>query len=963
MITARRSLTLVSTLAAAGVLALPAAARAAGQWFKTDTHVHSVVSGDAIDDVGILSQKLKAKGYNAAFLTDHEAGSNFPISTVIANHIAFDDDYGSKWLKQTSGSQSASANELVTSPVVSGTSSMHLLSTSSSSGETFTRIKRGPNLRSGGPIIKFSVYPKRIDSGSGLYVSASIGGDPTVASPDGYTTQAGAISPGKSTVLVWQLGSARAPSTNSASRVITYQLPYTLNTWNTYEIDVSTGATKRNGATIDIGSHGLADVPSADRPLDYNALTQLKMAAHGNGGTAEGYFDAYHADASAPVPSGQEFVYRNSVIHNFDTSSFTVFPSVEMGFNRHAQRFNFGITQPSEYNSFFGCDSQGNNCKLTNGTSGILPTQQTGYLAQLNHPNLPGGVKLSEIQADNYQAFGADQMEVRYDRDGVPPTTMIDIWDSMLQHGTNVLGTWGSDSHQTATFDDALRGVATYVNAPVLDFNQMMRSMFEGRSYLARNSFGGRIVFNRDSASQEPYPARYPVYVSDAATSAPAHLAISGGIGSGWSVRWIVNGATVATDATTAASFDKTRPVALSGSSTYARVELHDASNAYIAMSQPLVFKDVAGLPADMSVHVDGVSTPDGRGYTKLTTQGIDSASWNATSEALSTTLKNPTGSLVELAVDTGTRQPGRVVVDGSQVPKAASLADYQAATGSSWYFDATAHLLRIKDSQASGTSSVRAEFGSADNTAPSTPTSLKATAPTGNRVDLSWSAASDNVGVDGYTIYRDGAKLDTVGGSTLSYSDTTVAPGSTHSYTVDAFDASGNHSAQSSPVSVTTPSTATVTLTPAADAYVDSTLPTSNFGTSVKLRTDGSPLVRSFLRFNVQGVAGTVTRATLRIFANTSNSAGYEIHGVADDTWSETGINYNNQPAFASAATGSSGAVTASTWSAVDVTPLVTGNGLVSFAMTSPSTTATSFASRETGATTAPQLVIQTSG
>jgi hypothetical protein len=685
---------------------------ASGQWFKTDTHVHSVVSGDAVDDIGILSQKAKSKGYDAIFLTDHEAGSNFPISTVIANHIVFEDDYGSKWVKRTSGSQSATANALVASPVASGTSSMHLLSGSSSSGETFTYIKRGPNLRSGGPVIAFSVYPTRIDAGSGLYVSASIGGDATVSKPDGYTTTAGAVSPGKSTVLVWQLGSARAPSTDPAARVIEYQLPYTLNAWNTYEIDVGSGAAERNGAAINIGSNGLADIPSADRPLDYNALTFLKMAAHGNGGVAEGYFDAYHADASAPVPSGQEFVYRNSVIHDFDTSTFAFFPAIEMGFNRHAQRFNFGITQASEYNSFFGCDSQSNNCSVTNGTSGILPTEQTGYLAQLNHPNLPGGVKLSEIQADNYRAFGADQMEVRYDKEGVPPTTMIDIWDSMLQHGTNVLGTWGSDAHQTATFDDPLRGVATYVSAPLLDFNQIMRAMFEGRSYLARNSFSGRIIFNRDGASPDPYPARYPIYVSDAATSAAAHLSITGGISSGSSVRWIVNGATAATDSTTGDSFDKTRAIALSGSSTYARAELHDSGGAYIGMTQPLVFNDVAGLPSDMSFHVDGVSTPDGRGYTKSLTQGITAASWSGAAQALSATLTDPAGSLTELVVDSGSSQPARVVVDGSQIPQAASLAAYQSAAGSTWYFDAAAHMLRIKDSQAGGTSTVRVEFG-----------------------------------------------------------------------------------------------------------------------------------------------------------------------------------------------------------------------------------------------------------
>ncbi|HMJ00417.1 MAG TPA: metallophosphoesterase [Gaiellaceae bacterium] len=89
----------------------------------------------------------------------------------------------------------------------------------------------------------------------------------------------------------------------------------------------------------------------------------------------------------------------------------------------------------------------------------------------------------------------------------------------------------------------------------------------------------------------------------------------------------------------------------------------------------------------------------------------------------------------------------------------------------------------------------------------PSVPTSLTATAVNPNRVDLTWNASTDNVAVTGYTIYRDGNQLDVVGGSTTNYSDTTASPATEYSYTVDAFDAGANHSAQSSPAVVTTPS------------------------------------------------------------------------------------------------------------------------------------------------------------
>src|SRR5439155_696603 len=100
---------------------------------------------------------------------------------------------------------------------------------------------------------------------------------------------------------------------------------------------------------------------------------------------------------------------------------------------------------------------------------------------------------------------------------------------------------------------------------------------------------------------------------------------------------------------------------------------------------------------------------------------------------------------------------------------------------------------------------SVNAQVG--DATAPSVPAGLTATAgATIQQVSLSWSASTDNVGVTGYTIYRDGTQLGTVSGSTLSFLDNTVAGLTSYSYTVDAFDAAGNHSAQSAAAAVTTP-------------------------------------------------------------------------------------------------------------------------------------------------------------
>src|SRR5436190_23675492 len=90
----------------------------------------------------------------------------------------------------------------------------------------------------------------------------------------------------------------------------------------------------------------------------------------------------------------------------------------------------------------------------------------------------------------------------------------------------------------------------------------------------------------------------------------------------------------------------------------------------------------------------------------------------------------------------------------------------------------------------------------------------------------------------------------------------------------------------------------ATLTLSPVADAYVDSSQPSLNTGGSAKLRVDASPTVRSYLRFDVQGTGGQVTKATLRLNATSSLGTGIDVRGVSDSSWTELGVTYANAPA-----------------------------------------------------------------
>ncbi|MBB5870333.1 hypothetical protein F4553_003712 [Allocatelliglobosispora scoriae] len=154
----------------------------------------------------------------------------------------------------------------------------------------------------------------------------------------------------------------------------------------------------------------------------------------------------------------------------------------------------------------------------------------------------------------------------------------------------------------------------------------------------------------------------------------------------------------------------------------------------------------------------------------------------------------------------------------------------------------------------------------------------------------------------------------------------------------------------------------ATATFTPVADTYVQSDTATTNYGTSAQIVVDNSPVRRSFLRFTVTGVTGTVTSAKLRlrtISGNDGSVAGGTFRAVASNTWTETGTNWNNQPALG-ATLGTLGSVTKDAWYEVTVTSYVTGNGTFSFGATSSNSDGAYYDTRESGAD-APQLVITT--
>ena len=96
------------------------------------------------------------------------------------------------------------------------------------------------------------------------------------------------------------------------------------------------------------------------------------------------------------------------------------------------------------------------------------------------------------------------------------------------------------------------------------------------------------------------------------------------------------------------------------------------------------------------------------------------------------------------------------------------------------------------------------------EDTPPSAPSGLTATATSPSSVNLSWTASTDNIGVTGYNIFRapqGSTNYVQIGTSTTpSYTDSGLASNTGYTYTVQAYDAAGIVNTPSNSTTATTP-------------------------------------------------------------------------------------------------------------------------------------------------------------
>ncbi|GEM_PF-6113247 len=218
---------------------------------------------------------------------------------------------------------------------------------------------------------------------------------------------------------------------------------------------------------------------------------------------------------------------------------------------------------------------------------------------------------------------------------------------------------------------------------------------------------------------------------------------------------------------------------------------------------------------------------------------------------------------------------------------------------------------------------------GVSDIQPPTAPSGLSATPTSSSTISLSWTGSTDNVGIAGYKIYRNSSLVSQTSGVGTTYLDQNLLASTTYSYTVSAYDAAGNTSAQSASANATT----------LAGAVGDAI----------------SPSVSITNPINSSNVSGTIS-----VSANASDNVGvvgvqFKLDGSnlqAEDTTSPYGISWNTTStangAHVLTAVARDLAGNTSTSAPInitltnDVTPPVRSNGLPTGTLPSTSTQAT---------------------
>lgn len=226
------------------------------------------------------------------------------------------------------------------------------------------------------------------------------------------------------------------------------------------------------------------------------------------------------------------------------------------------------------------------------------------------------------------------------------------------------------------------------------------------------------------------------------------------------------------------------------------------------------------------------------------------------------------------------------VAVTGYDVYKDGVLLGSTASTtyAVSGLVASTTYSFTVKAKDAAGNASVASNAVSVttsapvvDTTAPTAPT-LSASGTTSTSTSLSWSGATDNIGVTGYDVYQDATLLGSTASTTYAVSGLTAS--TTYTFNVRAKDAAGNVSVNSNTVSVTTSAASTVTYcTASATSTADERIGRVQLGTINNVST-GTAGYEDFTALSTNLVRGTSNTITITpTWTSTVYSEAYRVY------------------------------------------------------------------------------------
>jgi bacillolysin len=165
---------------------------------------------------------------------------------------------------------------------------------------------------------------------------------------------------------------------------------------------------------------------------------------------------------------------------------------------------------------------------------------------------------------------------------------------------------------------------------------------------------------------------------------------------------------------------------------------------------------------------------------------------------------------------------------------------------------------------------------GSSDTTAPTAPTNLAASGTTSSSTNLSWTAATDNIGVTGYNIYSGTTLLGTATGTNYTASGLTAS--TTYSFTVKAKDAAGNLSTASNAVSVTTSAAVPTYCASKGNSVADEYIGRVQIG-SINNASTGGAGYSDFTSISTDVTKGSATTITITpTWTGSTYSEGYAV-------------------------------------------------------------------------------------